>query len=249
MPTSCIGPQVTLAPPARGSDVTLAAHLGIPVAPARDPATWQLVRTANRMQLCAPAAEGGLCLDLDLGNGPLARRIRQARRDDALPRACGLHRRPAAPSVLDATAGLCRDAMVLAHLGCTVTALERIPALAFLASAAIADTWLAAHLTVQLADSHRRLADWAAPAPAVVYLDPMFGEPGNAQVKKDMQICRALAGPPGDDGELLRLARRIASDRVVVKREAKAAPLAADVAFAVAGERVRFDVYLTLPPA
>ena len=44
MPTSCIGPQVTLAPPARGSDVTLAAHLGIPVAPAPAP---QLVVSPN----------------------------------------------------------------------------------------------------------------------------------------------------------------------------------------------------------
>ena len=81
-------------------------------------------------------------------------------------------------------------------------------------------------------------------APDVVYLDPMFSEAGKAQVKKEMQACRVLAGAPHDAAELLAAARAAARDRVVVKRHPHHKPLADDVSFEVGGDRVRFDVYL-----
>jgi len=182
-------------------------------------------------------------LEVDLRQGSLARRLRGARRDEPLPRACGLHRRTDAPTVVDATAGLCRDAMVLAHLGCQVEALERVPALAFLAHDAIASSWLAPRLRVRCVDALAWLT--TAAACDVVCLDPMFEAPGKAQVKKDMQVCRLLAGPPDDPLPLFDEARRLARERVVVKRAVDAPPLRPGVSFAVDGERVRFDVYLT----
>jgi 16S rRNA (guanine1516-N2)-methyltransferase len=245
MPPSWERPEVTLAPPARGSDAALAADLGIPVAAARDPARWQLVRSQERMELCAPAPAAPMCIALDVTNGPLARRLRSARADEPLPRACGLHRRTSAPTIVDATAGLCRDAMVLARLGCTVTAIERVPALVFLAREAVEASWLAKHLRVELGDGVAVLR--ALPEerrPDVVTIDPMYEEHGRAQVKKEMQVCRALAGPPDDPRELLRAAMAAARERVVVKRDRDAAPLVPGVSFAVTGERVRFDVYL-----
>ncbi len=149
------------------------------------------------------------------------------------------------PTVVDATAGLCRDAMVLAHLGCQVTAIERLPALAMLAGNAIANAGLADRLRILAADAVVWLR--ALPpdqAPAVVYLDPMFAEEGRAQVKKDMQVCRALAGPPDPPEALFAAARAVARERVVVKRHPNLPPLAEGVSFTVGGERVRFDVYL-----
>ncbi len=224
-------------------------RLGVPVAAQRDEGQWQLVRAPDRMCLCSPRGPDAVSIDLDLGNGPLARRIRQSRRDEPLPRAVSLHRRDRPPRVLDATAGLCRDAMVLAHLGCQVTAVERIPALAFLASTAIEGTWLARNLAVVCGDSLAFLSSLPPDdRPDVVYLDPMFETKGRAQVKKDMQVCRALAGPPTDSEALLAAALRVARERVVVKREATAKVLAPGVAFAVDGERVRFDVYLVDTP-
>jgi len=227
-------------------DVTNAHAFGVRVSSERDTSTWQLVRAPDRMNLCSPAGPGAIALALELGNGPLARRIRQSRRDEPLPRAVGLHRTGDPPHVVDATAGLCRDAMVLAHFGCRVTAIERIPALAFLAHDAIHGSWLASHLTIVCRDSLQFLSGLeGGDRPQVVYLDPMFEQHGSAQVKKDMQVCRALAGPTPDAAELHRAAMAAASERVVVKREAKAPPLAPGVSFAVDGERVRFDVYLT----
>lgn len=248
MRTSMDRPRVTLAPSSLATDLAHALAYGVETAAARDPASWQLVRDGRRLLLCSPAGPDAIAIDLDLAQGPLSRRLRQARRDDPLPRAVGLPKRATPPFVLDATAGLARDAMTLAHLGCRVVAVERVPALACLVHASIDGTWLARQLTVRCGEAVPLLRDLAdADRPDVVLLDPMFETHGPAQVKKDMQACRALAGPPDDPAELFAAAMAAARERVVVKRDAKAAPLAPSPAFAVAGERVRFDVYLAAP--
>ena len=245
MPPSWERPEVTLAPSGLPGDEALAARFGVLVATARDENGWQLVRSPDRMRLCGPAGTGPLCIELGLATGPLARRLRSARATDPLPRACGLHRRATPPRVVDATAGLCRDAMVLAQLGCAVVAIERVPALALLAHATIAASWLAGRLEVVHGDAVAHLHRLAGGADVdVVCVDPMYAAGGRAQVKKEMQVCRALAGPPEDPSELLRAARAAAAERVVVKRDRTAPPLAPGVSFAVRGERVRFDVYL-----
>jgi hypothetical protein len=100
-------------------------------------------------------------------------------------------------------------------------------------------------VSVRCADAEAVLAEAGEGSFDVVYLDPMFPAAGRAQVKKEMQACRMLAGPPGSTQTLLHRARRAARDRVVVKRHPHEAPLAGAPSFTVAGERVRFDVYLT----
>jgi 16S rRNA (guanine1516-N2)-methyltransferase len=237
--------EVTLAPPATAADLALAAESGLALAPARDATAWQLVRSDDGLTLRSPAAAGDLTIRLDLQQGPLARRLRTARSDEPLARAIGLPKRQGPRTVVDATAGLGRDAMVLAQLGCTVIALERIPALAMLVAAAVRQSPLRERLRVCCAEAETWLRTHAAAAPPdVVYLDPMFATAGSAQVKKEMQACRALAGPPDDAAALLRTARAVARQRVVVKRHPHLPPLADDVSFRVAGSRVRFDVYL-----
>ena len=237
-------PEVTLAPGACDSDLLIAEHFLLKVATTPLPETWQLLRHGGRMTLQAPADAGGYQLELNLTEGPMARRVRTARRTDSLPRAIGMHRRRV-ERIIDATAGLGRDAMVLSALGCAVTAIERVPALCFLLQVAVKES--AANIDVVHGDAVEWLrahAEGADPA-AVVYLDPMFSDPKKAQVKKEMQACRALAGPPTDTSALLAAARAAARDRVVVKRHPQHPPLADDVSFEVRGDRVRFDVYLT----
>lgn len=242
--------EVTLSAPATPDDRALAADFGVPVAAARDPTVWQLVRCDGALTLCAPLAMGDLRIVIDPTAGAFARRLRTSRRDEPLGRAMGLPKRQTPPTVVDATAGLGRDAMVLAQLGCRVVALERAPALAMLVAAAIQRSPLADRLRIERAEASAWLAALPAEAaPDVVYLDPMFDEPGRAQVKKDMQACRALVGPAEDAAALLQVARRVARQRVVVKRHPHLPPLAEDVSFGVDGKRVRFDVYLTGAPA
>lgn len=246
MPPRRESPEVTLLAPASETDLRDAAELGLCLATARDPSGWQLVREASGLHLQGPVSEGALALELRTTQGPLALRLRTARRDEPLPRAIGLHRpKVPPPTVVDATAGLCRDAMVLASMGCRVTAIERVPALVLLVRDALRGSGFADRLQVLAGDAVGFLLDRAtAGPPDVVYLDPMFAAPGTAQVKKDMQVLRALAGPPDDPAALFAAARTAARERVVVKRHHGEAPLAPGVSFAVAGERVRFDVYL-----
>lgn len=246
MTPSWIPPEVTLYGPARGEDLQNAVQLGVPVASARIMSDWQVVAALGGLTLHSPAHLGGLALSLDAAQGPLARRLRGARRDDPLPRAVGLHRPGPPPTVLDACAGLCRDAMVLAELGCQVTAIERIPALVLLARSAARGLRQRDRLRIECAEALAWLAAIPpAAAPAVVYLDPMFEQEGGAAVKKDLQVLRLLAGSPDDPTALLAAARAVAAQRVVVKRHGRLPPLAEGVSFAVPGERVRFDVYLT----
>ncbi|HEB54124.1 MAG TPA: rRNA methyltransferase [bacterium] len=236
-------PEVTLAPGGCGEDLEIATRFGVRLAAARDPDQWQLVRSTETVALHAPQGLGGYQVAADVANGPMARRIRTTRRTDPLPRAFGLHRRPGG-RIVDATAGLGRDALVLASLGCDVIAVERIPALCVLLESATRALGIA--IEVVCADAEVWLA--ALPRkhrPRAVYLDPMFAEQGKAQVKKDMQACRELAGPPADTAPLLAAARAVATERVVVKRHPSHPPLAAGVAHAVEAARVRFDVYLT----
>lgn len=247
MTTSWQHEEVTLVGSVRGTDLALAERFGIATAAAEDPDRWHLIRSADRITLRAPRACQSLALTPSLHEGPLARRLRTVRRSDELPRACGLHRPGAQPRIVDATAGLGRDAMVLASLGCEVTAIERLPALAFLLADLVHGAPWQDHLTVVAADAAAWLAQQPAPVADVVYLDPMFATGGKAQVKKDMQVCRLLAGDPDDPTALFAAARAAASERVVVKRHHGSPPLAPAPSFAIAGERVRFDVYLAAP--
>lgn len=159
--------------------------------------------------------------------------------------------------VLDATAGLGRDSFVLASHGSEVLMLEREPVVAALLAdglrraheSALAAT-IAARLQLRAGDALQMFADASASArPDVVYLDPMFAASGKtALAKKEMRLFQQLFTPDAvgtnDEQTLLLRARECAQLRVVVKRGAKAQPLAGiEPAYALAGKAVRFDVY------
>ncbi|MCR9246383.1 MAG: class I SAM-dependent methyltransferase [bacterium] len=267
-PTSEIA-EVTLAEPFGADEIATAARFGICTAP-RDPELCQFVANGRDLALVMPVAEGAMRLALQGRGADGHQRLRSIRRDDPLVKSVGRNReRGGNRYVIDATAGLCRDAMTLAVLGHRVVALERVPALALAAHWSVEHAGLSPRLELRTGEAVPILAALAAgDRPDVVYLDPMFGDGTDnertagtagearrrhgknapnrrAQVKKDLQICRRLAGPPTDTAELFAAARRTATERIVVKRHPDLEPIAPGVAFAVAGERVRFDVYLT----
>ncbi len=172
---------------------------------------------------------------------------------DPLVRAIG--RKQAQPwSVIDTTAGLGRDAFVLALAGCEVTAVERSGAMAALLedglNRAVAEPGLceiAGRIHLLHADARGVLAQLPeAQRPDAIYIDPMFPHrPKSAASKKEMQLLRLIAGDDPDAGELFDLARRTARHRVVVKRWLRAEPLGSskpDIQYK--GQSIRFDVYL-----
>ncbi|MBK8095712.1 MAG: class I SAM-dependent methyltransferase [Planctomycetes bacterium] len=247
MPSTADTVRVTFAPPHIPSDEELCRRFGVPLATTVDDTAWQLRRTHDgSLELQGPGGRGeaGLRIGINPCHGELAHRLHTSRRKDPLARAIGLHRRNAPVRVVDATAGLGRDAMVLASLGCCVTAIERVPALALLLHAATASRFVFAVICADASEWLRTQPTGARPD--VVYLDPMFAEPGRAQVKKEMQVCRALATADGAN-EVFAAAMACAKDRVVVKRHPDGAPLAAGPSFTVGSNRIRFDVYLRGP--
>lgn len=165
-----------------------------------------------------------------------------------LTRHAGLH-------VLDATAGLGRDAFVLASLGARVTLAERNPTIAaLLADArqralADPDAAAAAARTEIVAADARNLFGPPGARFDVIYLDPMYPDRGKtALAKKELQLLRELAGPDADADGMLALALANATRRVVVKRPLPAPPLAGrEPPLRFAGTQARFDVYLVAP--
>lgn len=155
-------------------------------------------------------------------------------------------------AVVDATAGFCQDALLLALMGFHVLAIERSPIVSALALDGLqrfaAQTGIALINRLQLVKGDARaLLAATVPRPEAIYLDPMFPpkRKKSAAVKKEMRLLRTLVGDDPDALELLEISRRVALDRVVVKRPDDAPPLAPDLSMSLTGKLVRYDVYLT----
>ncbi|MCG6873216.1 MAG: class I SAM-dependent methyltransferase [Gammaproteobacteria bacterium] len=174
-----------------------------------------------------------------------------AGRQDPLLRAVG----PGCRLLVDATAGLGTDAVRLARAGLRVLALERHPVLALLLDEVLGGApggelrMGGGSLRVEHADARERLPH-LAPVD-VVYLDPMYPakRKASALARKEVRLLRALVGDDPDVEELLSVARRAATRRVVVKRPQHAPALDAGGARpsgSISGKLVRYDLY---PPA
>ena len=185
---------------------------------------------------------------------------RASLKSEMIARACNLGEKP---KLIDATAGLGHDSLLMAHLGAEVTLVERHPILFTLLEdtqrTALSDPFL--QKTVQrihlvFSDSADYLKQQAEQGNIfdVVYLDPMFpqrdqnqqAEKKQAQVKKQMQLLHLILPEHGEmdlGDHLLELAKKIAK-RVVVKRPRLAVFLAnQETSHQWQGDACRFDAY------
>lgn len=194
--------------------------------------------------------QGDICVDFASGAASY-RRLHGGGKNEAIAKACGLNKKTDV-SIIDATAGLGRDAFVLASVGATVTMVERNPAVAALLADGLRRaqqepslaSWLPERLQLQFAGSASFLRQH--PSVDVVYLDPMFPtREKSAKVKKEMQAFHQVVGNDVDADDLLAVAQSLASKRVVVKRPGYAGFLN-DVTptMSVTGKNNRFDVYV-----
>lgn len=193
-------------------------------------------------------------LRVDFSGGAMGYRQRAGfRRDELLPRAAGI-KGSLLPNVLDATAGLGRDAFMLASLGSEVTLCERNPVVHALLEDGLRRAAGQAELAPVIARMHLLDTDAASYLASVqggghdvIVLDPMFPERSkSALVKKPMRLFHGLVGADADADRLLELALKSARKRVVVKRPLHAPALGGiEPSFSYKGKAVRFDVYLT----
>lgn len=153
------------------------------------------------------------------------------------------------PTLVDATAGLGQDSLLLAAAGFSVTLLECNPVIA----AMLADAVEQARRDPELADAAGRMRviegdslkvlRELSMAPDVVYLDPMFPErTKSAAVKKKFQLLHRLEAPCEDEGALLDAALAARPRKVVIKRPLKG-PYLGDVKpdYELRGKAVRYD--------
>lgn len=156
------------------------------------------------------------------------------------------------PSVLDATAGLGKDAFVLASLGCQMSLIERQPVIAALLEDGLErgrkDREVGSiiqHMRLLTGNSIELIRSWQDEPPQVVYLDPMFPHrEKTALVKKEMRVFRPLVGDDLDAPALLAAALALATHRVVVKRPRKAPCIdGPKPGYALDGKSSRYDIY------
>ena len=214
---------------------------------------FQLQLTNQRLELVKLDEPKLGAVYVDFVEGAVAHRRKfGGGRGQLIAKAVGL-KSGATPSVLDATAGLGRDAFVLASLGCTVTMLERSPIVAALLDDGLTrayqdpeiGAWLKQRLTLQHSNSLEGLAKLTN-SHDVVYLDPMFPHrKKSAQVKKEMRVFQSLVGSDPDADDLLPLAINAATKRVVVKRPSYAEFLnGKKPSMRLDSKANRFDVYV-----
>ena len=206
----------------------LAATLGLPLVVEADAVDYLLRCTETHLQLEQPHTRiGGVYADFVTGK--VGHRFRHGGgKGQVIAKAVGLNKGEP-PTVLDLTAGLGRDAFVLASLGCDVTMVERSPIVAALLRDGLERATHAAELAAVIVRMRLIEADAAETMrvleerPKVCYLDPMYPHSKKSALPgKEMLLFREVVGSDPDADQLLELARAVATRRVVVKRTRKA---------------------------
>lgn len=168
-----------------------------------------------------------------------------------LPKALGFRGR-VIPTIVDATAGLGRDAFLLASLGAQVTLIERSAEVHQLLSdgmrrAAATNDELAeiiGRMHLIHGDARALLPDLAAEA---ILIDPMHPPRAkSALVKNEMRLLRELVGHDPDCAELLQVALDAASKRVVLKWPRRGDPIPGfpPPSHQIVGKSTRYDVFM-----
>lgn len=207
----------------------------------------------NQVYLRLPSWSSRARLSIDFSTGKTGyRQARLGNSSELLRKATGIQS-DRQYRLLDATAGMGTDSVMLAALGFQVTALERQPLLAMLLNDALCrarDEMDAPEYLQNLEFIQGDATAWLSQNNSVpydlVYLDPMFPDrTKSAQVKKPMQLLQALLHEEADDEQaLLNAAMANAIYRVVVKRPMRA-PFLGDLkpSHQIKGSNIRFDIY------
>ncbi len=188
----------------------------------------------------------------DFTGGAVGHRFRfGGGRGQALPKAIGM-KGGKSPMVVDATAGLGRDAFLLASLGAQITLIERSPAMHRLLEEGLERARevggdvaeVINRMTLVHGDAKDLLPTLS---PQVVLVDPMHPpRKKSALVKKEMRQVREIVGTDDDCADLMKIALATASDRVVLKWPQGADPMEGigPPSHQIAGKTTRYDVFI-----
>jgi len=231
-----------------GRGELVAADLGVALSAGGkvpDGTDWCVVQTYDGLELRENDERGRVWVEAELP------RRHKVSRDDPLGRALG----KGTQTVIDATAGLGTDMLLMIELGFSVTAIEESSLISVLLRDRLARSGrLAAQSVVHTGDATSFLSSLQT-QPDVVYLDPMFPSRrrSSALPRKELVVLSKIAEPV-DEGEtdaraLFREAQRVASNRVVVKRLPESPQLGGEPSHSHRSKALRYDVYLNTSKA
>jgi 16S rRNA (guanine1516-N2)-methyltransferase len=156
-----------------------------------------------------------------------------------LYRALGLKNRSGV-HVVDATGGTGKDSALLLSFDTKLMVFERHPILQIL--------WRAEKInSLPITFIAQDAASFVfKELPQIIYFDPMYQQHeknAKALSRQSMEVFEELVGADADQGEVLSKLLMCASERVVVKRAIKAAPLLPP-SMSYEGKTARYDTYL-----
>lgn len=193
-------------------------------------------------------------LRVDFVTGAVAHRLRfGGGRGQALAKAMGL-RAGKTPMIVDATAGLGRDAFLLASLGAQVVMIERSEKMHSLLAQGMDRAAkeggefrdIIGRMTLLKGDAKDLLPELSGEA---ILIDPMHPPRKNsALVKRELRQVREIVGTDADAADLVRVALANAQNRVVLKWPAKADPIEGIQACShqIIGKSTRYDIFMVL---
>ena len=153
------------------------------------------------------------------------------------------------PVIIDATAGMGEDSMILAAAGFEVYLFEYDPVIAALLKDALDRAMEIPELKEAAGRMHFTEGNSIDNmskleiAPDVVLLDPMFpARQKSALVKRKFQLLQKLEKPCSDENELLEAALNVKPGRIVIKRPRKGPFLGGmKPSYSLTGKAIRYD--------
>lgn len=237
------------------------ARLGLPEADEAEPGEFSHLLTLDDgglslHSLLSKSGSRPLPTRVDFSDPTLTYRRHTSGKQQGIAKAVGLNRHDPM-HVLDATAGLGKDAFILASLGCRVSMLESSPLIFSLLQdgmlrAAQSQEPELTDIIQRMQLNHASAEIWLQdilqgkrPRPDVIYLDPMF-PPRNKQaaVKRDISLLQEILPPASEPERLLDLAIACRVKRVVLKQPgSKPSGKHQRASFIVPGKSAYFEIF------
>ena len=149
--------------------------------------------------------------------------------------------------ILDLTAGLAKDAILIAKYGCNVIMLEQNPILATILYYAKLHNYIPNNCEVVFTNNINYIKQLPLDIQFdAIYLDPMFNQDKSAKAKKEMQIIQNIADTYiGNHDYLFNLAFNF-THKIIIKRSIKQ-PCLIDIpnpTYVIKGNTIRYDIYV-----
>lgn len=143
--------------------------------------------------------------------------------------------------VWDTTCGTGKDALLISSFGAKVVGFERNPIVFLLLLDA--NRVFPSGIQFIYGDSSVLTVDENS-RPHSIFYDPMYPEKKKSALpRKEMQVFKEIIGPDTDSEKFLEWARKVAIERVVVKRSLHAPKVHNDVTASYEGKSTRYDMY------